>query len=255
MSGALALAAAAAARREICTLQYKKSKVAPVSANTNGPWAVLTADVVASAKVTDLENVRDRVLSELSDRHLNADLVRSRYSVTAWDEFQNVLAQPSALADVVWDLRLAFRPRIDLKIGIGLGAIDKIPGPRTPLNKEASGEGFLLARDAVDHLQKAREKYPLRTYVRSTDQQLERTLNLVYMLTDSLLSNLSDRQWETIREYRKAGRMELAAQRLEVETSTVSRNLQRGFYWQMETARHEIRELLQAHLHLEVQKA
>lgn len=215
---------------------------------------MLTVDVVGSTKVSDLQSIRDRELKRLSQRHLKEGRVLSRYTVTAWDEFQNVLSRPAELSEVVWDVRLAFRPRIDLKIGIGLGAIDNVPGPNTPLNEEASGEAFFFARTAVDHLHGAKEKYPLRTFVCSDDAGLDRTLNLIYMLMDSLSSNLSDRQWETIREYQEAGRMEVAAKRLAVDTSTVSRNLQRGFYWQMESARSQLRDLLADRLHSEMQE-
>jgi len=214
---------------------------------------VVTADMVTSSKINDMPGVRSRLLKQLSERHLQEGRVFGRYTVTAWDEFQNVLVRPVEIPDVVWDLRLAFRPSWDLKIGIGLGAIDELPGPKTPINEESSGEAFVRAREAVDHLGDAKEKYPLRTYVCSGDPQFDRNLNLIYMLIDSLLLNLSDRQWETIREYQRAGRMEDAARRLKVETSTVSRNLQRGFYWQMERARKEIRELLETHLHPKMQ--
>jgi len=214
-----------------------------VSANA-GRAVVLTADIVGSQQIEDLPQRRDAVLKPLSRRHLAEARVLSRYTVTAWDEFQNVLSRPQELADVVWDLRLAFRPHIELKIGIGIGKVDTVPGPDTPLNEESGGEAFLRAREASDHLARARGKYTLRTAVRSGDPTLDRTLNLTYLLMDSLLSNLSDRQWETIAAYVATGRQEKAAERLKVSTSTVSRSLQRAFFWQLEDARQEIRRLL-----------
>jgi hypothetical protein len=210
-----------------------------------GRAVVLTADIVGSQHITDLPRRRDAVLKPLSRRHLEDGRVLSRYTVTAWDEFQNVLSRPQELADVVWDLRLAFRPHIELKIGVGIGSIDTLPGPDTPLNEESGGEAFLRARQASDHLVQSRGKYPLRTAIRSGDTDLDRTLNLIYLLMDSLLSNLSDRQWETIAAYVETGLQDKAAERLKVGTSTVSRNLQRGFFWQLEDARLEIRRLLE----------
>jgi len=218
-----------------------------------GPWAVVTVDVVDSSKIADLPKLRDRALKDLSKRHLADQRVLGRYTVTAWDEFQNVLARPTEMAAVVWDLRLAFRPAIDVKIGIGLGSVDELPGPRTPINEVSSGEAFLRAREAVERMES--EKYPLRTVVCSGDRHLDHDLNLIYMLVDSLLSNLSERQWESIAAYEKTGSQEKVARLLKVRNvSTVSRTLQRGFYWQMADARRGIRDLLERRLHPTMQK-
>lgn len=224
-----------------------------MSANPDtGPWAVVTADIVDSAKIEGLQKIRDRALDELSHRHLREKRVLGRYTVTAWDEFQNVLASPTEIPDVVWDLRLAFRPVNDLKIGIGLGGIDELPGPKTPINEVSSGDAFLRAREALSRMKT--DKYDLRTVVCSDEPSLDHDLNLIYMLVDSLLSNLSDRQWQTIIDYRETRNQEMAAQRRDVNVSTVSRTLQRGFFWQMVDARKDLRELIGRRLHLGVQE-
>lgn len=218
-----------------------------------GPWAVVTVDIVESSKIDDLPKIRDRALNALSRLHLKQERVLGSYTVTAWDEFQNVLTLPTEIPDVVWDLRLAFRPAIDVKIGIGLGDVDELPGPKTPINEVSSGEAFLRAREALSRMDG--EKFPLRTVVCSGDPELDHALNLIYMLIDSLLSNLSDRQWQTILDYRETGSQEKIARRRDVNTSTVSRTLQRGFYWQLDEARRGLRDLLENYLHPRVQKA
>lgn len=205
---------------------------------------VVIADVVGSSQFEGLRRRRDKALAELSRRHLAKRHVLGRYTVTAWDEFQNVLSAPWELPRVVWDLRLAFHP-MELRIGVGLGAVDELPGPETPINEVSSGEAFRLAREAVAVLEEGSRKYRLRTLVRSGDRQLERAVNLIYMLADSLLAELSERQWETLRVYEQTGRQDRTAERLGLKSeSTVSRNLQRAHYWQLLDARDELRELL-----------
>ena len=214
----------------------------------NDAWAVLTADIVGSQRVEDLRSRRDALLERLSKRHLEAGRILVRYTVTAWDEFQTVLARPSELPDVIWDLRLAFRPRLDLKIGVGLGSIDEVPSSQTPINRDSSGTAFLRAREAIESVD-ASSKYPRRTVICGEGGNLDRSLNLVYLLMDTVLSGLSDRQWETLAAYHLLGRLDAAAKRLGVVESTVSRSLQRGHYWQLLDSQGEIKTLIQDHLH------
>jgi IS30 family transposase len=63
---------------------------------------------------------------------------------------------------------------------------------------------------------------------------LDSTANLIYGLHDTLLMRVTDKQWETIKTFRAKRRLDTAAQALGVDDSTVSRNLQRGHFWQME---------------------
>lgn len=215
--------------------------------------AVVTADIVGSSSIPDLVERRDQALETLSIRHLENHRVLGRYTVTAWDEFQNVLEFPWDLPDVIWDLQLSFRPTLEVRIGVGIGEIQELPGPETAINEVSSGDAFLRAREAVERMAKSEsEKYPLRTLVCSADPDLDRILNLDFMLIDTLLANLSDRQWETTREYHATGHLGRAAERLAVNASTVSRNLQRGFYWQLLDARRQLRELLRSRLHVGV---
>lgn len=209
---------------------------------------VVIADVVGSSQISDLRQVRDEALARLSKLHLEQERVLARYTVTAWDEFQNILALPSDLPRVVWDLRLAFAPA-ELRIGIGLGTIQELPGPDTPINEVSMGEAFLRAREAATVIGKEGGKFRRRTLVRSGELEFDRTLNLIYLLIDSLLSGLSDRQWETSRAYMETGSLSESADLLGLRSeSTVSRNLHRGFFWQLVEANQELSEVIRTGL-------
>jgi hypothetical protein len=55
----------------------------------------------------------------------------------------------------------------------------------------------------------------------------------VYSLHDTLLADISPKQWEAIQAYLAGGSQEAAAKQLDIDKSTVSRTLQRAFYSQL----------------------
>jgi DNA-binding MarR family transcriptional regulator len=57
---------------------------------------------------------------------------------------------------------------------------------------------------------------------------------LIYALQDTLLQKITEKQWETIAVFRKKRRLQAAARELRLDASTVSRNLKRGYFWQVE---------------------
>jgi hypothetical protein len=60
------------------------------------------------------------------------------------------------------------------------------------------------------------------------------TANLIHGLHDTVPLRITDKQWETIKTFQAKRRLDTAAWALGVDDSTVSRNLQRGHFWQME---------------------
>ncbi len=64
--------------------------------------------------------------------------------------------------------------------------------------------------------------------------RFDRPANLIYALHDTLLRRTTTKQWETIAVYLIKDRVDYTAKALEIDRSTASRNLRRGFFWQME---------------------
>jgi hypothetical protein len=56
----------------------------------------------------------------------------------------------------------------------------------------------------------------------------------MYGLHDTLMRRTTAKQWETIAVYLIKNRVDHTAKALEIDRSTASRNLRRGFFWQME---------------------
>jgi hypothetical protein len=207
-------------------------------------WAALTADIVRSRDIPGFQEWRDGKLQAFSKRHRKEGWIHAPYAVTSWDEFQTLLSSVDHASRLIFDLRLQFYPH-HLRIGIGIGGITGLPKKRERVNTSLGGPAFEKAREALDSLKKNRKGEALTAF-HSGDPDLDLALNLIYQLHDTLLQQVTPRQWETIRAYAGARRQELAAtgNQMGLDVSTVSRNLQRGHYWQMERTVQGVSDLL-----------
>jgi SatD family (SatD) len=190
---------------------------------------VLVADVVESRSYSHLRSSLNEKLRIASVAQTADKLIRMPYAVTAGDEFQTIAARVDSIPRLILDLRRRLQP-LRIRIGIGIGAIQ---GPiRPPVNRIA-GQAFEYARAAISAIKKTR-KYPTLTAFRSHNSDFDELANLVYGLHDTLLRQITEKQWETIAIYLIKNRVDYTARALSVDISTASRNLKRGHFWQIE---------------------
>jgi hypothetical protein len=192
-------------------------------------YGVLIADVVASRSTLDLRSSLNEKLRIASIAQLEEKLIRVPYAVTAGDEFQVVAARLERIPKLILDLRRRMLP-FRLRIGIGIGTVEG--QIRKPVNRVA-GEAFENARKAIIEIKTTR-KYPTLTLFHTNRESFDRVANLIYGLHDTLLRRTTTKQWETIAVYLIKNRVDNTAKALEIDRSTASRNLKRGFFWQME---------------------
>ena len=193
-------------------------------------YGVLIADVLESRARTDIRGLLGRKLAAVSKRHLRKKLIQLPYSVTAGDEFQTVTRDLASVPAVILDLRRALRP-LSLRIGVGFGRIsDRI---QPPVNR-LGGEAFQRARGAIENIKTSSLfKFDVLTAFESRNAGFNSTINLIYGLHDTLVLKITEKQWETIEEFLDTPTLEQTAKRLKLDASTVSRNLKRGYYWQL----------------------
>jgi len=193
-------------------------------------YGVLIADVLESRARTDIRGLLGRKLAAVSKRHLRKKLIQLPYSVTAGDEFQTVTRDLASVPAVILDLRRALRP-LSLRIGVGFGRIsDRI---QPPVNR-LGGEAFQRARRAIENIKTSSLfKFDVLTAIESRNAGFNSTINLIYGLHDTLVLKITEKQWETIEEFLDTPTLEQTAKRLKLDASTVSRNLKRGYYWQL----------------------
>ncbi len=191
--------------------------------------AVVIADVVASRSTERLRQSLNEKLRIASIAQLDDRLIRVPYAVTAGDEFQVVATRLDRIPKLILDLRRRLLP-FRLRIGIGIGRIEG--QVRRPVNRIA-GEAFESARQAILEIKSTR-KYPTLTRFHSGRRIFDDAANLIYGLHDTLMRRTTTKQWETIATYLIKNRVDYTAQALDIDRSTASRNLKRGFFWQME---------------------
>ena len=202
---------------------------------------VLIADVVGSRTRRNLRALLGQRLELASRAHLRAKWIGLPYAVTAGDEFQTIVRSYDRLPELIFDLRARLWP-LQLRMGIGIGSV---PGRlRAPVNR-MGGEAFQRARAALEGIKKnAGNKFRVLTAFATNDAVFDSTANLIYALQDTLLRKITEKQWETILVFRQKRRLEAAARALRLDASTVSRNLKRGYFWQVEETMAGMKALL-----------
>jgi hypothetical protein len=195
----------------------------------NRVYGVLVADVVQSRSYSHLRSSLNEKLRIASTAQLDDKLIRVPYAITAGDEFQTMAPRIDSIPKLILDLRRRLQP-LQLRIGIGIGTIQGTIRP--PVNRIA-GQAFESARTAINDIKETR-KYPTLTAFRSQNPEFDEVANLVYGLHDTLLLRITLKQWETIATYLTKDRVDYTAKALSIDISTASRNLKRGYFWQIE---------------------
>ena len=191
--------------------------------------SVITADVVDSRLVDGFRDKRDMKLAAVTRLHTEQRLIRTAYTITAWDEFQVVLGKTEFTPRAILDLRRIFFP-MELWIAVGIGSATGLD--LGPVNENAGGQAFERARTAADRLKTVSPKSRALTSFESGNEIFDVIANTMYELHDALLEGRTEKQWEAINMQLEAGRQDVAADRLDRDASTISRNLKRGYHWQ-----------------------
>src|SRR5262249_10095484 len=102
-----------------------------------------------------------------------------------------------------------------------------------PVNR-LGGEAFQNARRAIESIKRGSLfKFDVLTAFETRHERFNQTINLVYGLHDTLVLKIKPRQWQTIETFLSRPSLEQTAKHLKLDVSTVSRNLKRGYYWQL----------------------
>src|SRR5271154_3192742 len=203
-------------------------------------YAVLIADVVGSRARRNLRALLGQRLELASRAHLRGGYIRLPYAITAGDAVQTIVRSYARVPELIFHLR----DRVwALRVGVGIGGV---PGRlRGPVNR-LGGEAFQFARTALEGVKRGEgNKFKVLTGFKTKDAVFDSTANLIYALQDTLLLKITEKQWETIAVFRKKRRLQTTAQAMRLDMSTVSRNLKRGYFWQVEETMKGMRLLME----------
>src|SRR5580693_5115274 len=207
-------------------------------------YAAITCDIVGSRQIEEFRRKRDQKLRRISKLHVEKKWILSEYAITAWDEFEGILSRPTNVPAVILDLRRHFYP-FELWIGIGIGQVSE--PHRKPVNVFAGGEAFERAREAINKLKPKRSKTGILTSFVTGNETFSLIANTVYRLLDTLLQSISPKQWQTINVHMETNRQDLTARMLRLNESTVSRNLRRGFWGQIQETRQAMERVIEVY--------
>ena len=207
-------------------------------------YAVITCDIVGSRQIEEFRRKRDQTLGRISKLHVEKKWILSEYAITAWDEFEGILSRPAHVPAAIVDLRRHFHP-LELWIGIGMGEVTE--PHRKPVNVFAGGEAFERAREAMNRLKSKRSKTGVLTSFITGNEMFDLIGNTVYQLHDSLFESISTRQWETINVLMETSAQDRAARKLRLNKSTVSRNLRRAFWWQIQETQRAMERIMEGY--------
>lgn len=148
--------------------------------------ATVIGDVVASRRAPDRRALHRRLGSALDAAGLD---------FTVGDEFQGTHPTVGAAIDAALTIRLAVAPDIDIRFGIGWGAVDILDA----VTGIQDGPGWWAARDAIEWTASAQRQPGLAavrtSYRRAADSPGpdEEAVNAALMCRDHLLGSLDDR--------------------------------------------------------------
>lgn len=160
------------------------------------PVATAIGDVVGSRGFTDRRALHRRLTAALSGVAVAA---LQPPALTVGDEFQGTFPDAGAALDATLALRLALAPDVDVRFGIGWGAVTVLD----PDSGIQDGPGWWSAREAIEWVA-ATQVQPGLTHVRTAFRRAPdeggtgyaadaAAVNAALMCRDHLLGSLDDR--------------------------------------------------------------
>jgi SatD family protein len=160
------------------------------------PRATLIGDIVGSRRVADRSAAHRALNSALRDV---ASSAIDPPAFTVGDEFQGSFPTVGAAIDAALTLRLAVAPGIDIRFGVGWGAV-------TMLDAAAGiqdGPGWWAAREAIEWTASA-QRQPALAMVRTSFRGADRTdvdaINAALLCRDHLIGSLDDRSLRILKD-------------------------------------------------------
>jgi hypothetical protein len=162
--------------------------------NKNKLYAVVTGDVIASSRLSDVHRRDLHQAMTATSRALRKAFkssVPAEVDVFRGDSWQMVLTTPASALRIALYYRAGLRSRmeshqIDMRMALAIGKIDFIPDNRV---SQGDGEAFQLSGKALESMSKS-----VSMRFRLPGRAEERALDVVVQLVDSLAARWSDKQ-------------------------------------------------------------
>lgn len=190
--------------------------------------AVLTGDIIRSRNLPGSEREDILTVIKESPKMLTAltqpALKLSTFDVFRGDSFQVIVFQPEMAVSVSVMLRTLVKKTFqkplktlpDIRVAIGIGAVDSVPDNVS----EGDGEAFQRSGLLLDQMQ-AEQKMAIAT----SNVEFDRRWNVELGLLDAILTNWTFQQSEVIPQIMTGRTQQEIAEMLGIEQSTIHRRL------------------------------
>ena len=182
------------------------------------------ADIVESRKITDRADVQQQLEKVLAECESSVEPLQSMRA-TVGDEFQAVYASVVTARKVLLETKLALPAGLDLRFGIGVGAITSVGD--TELQ---DGPGWWSARAAIEETERrASGNQPwLRTWLCAESADLATYINQNLLAEDFIISQMKAREKRLALMTLRGVLQKEAAAVERISQSAVSQSLQRS---------------------------
>jgi hypothetical protein len=188
--------------------------------------SALIADVRGSRQLDNWPEVFATITRTLTqtNKRFKDDLV-VKFHPTVGDEFQGVLTRPEVAFEAYTFIKARLSP-VRLYFGLGVGEVEKSGPGDTGLR----GSAFYRARTALEECKK--EKGLLRVCVSEEKMPVEKVLNTLLLLTETIELSWTKRQREILNYYRLNPQLihDQLATHFQVDRSTITHILRDSYY-------------------------
>ncbi len=185
---------------------------------------VLIGDLVGSRRDRDRRGLQEAVTAALAEIGALVPGLQP-LEATVGDEFQGAWAHRHEALRAALLVDLALRPRIGVRIGIGVGETEVFDPDRRPLLQD--GPAWWAARAAIEEL--GRPRATAHTwYVDDADPGTTVLVNAHLLCRDALIDRLSERGWRMLGLALRGESQQRIAELEGISASAVSQQFARG---------------------------
>ncbi|MCL2514177.1 MAG: SatD family protein, partial [Oscillospiraceae bacterium] len=205
---------------------------------------IVKSKLISSAERDAVQRRLDSLLNDINNQY--SAHISANFTLTLGDEFQGLLNESAFVLEIIGALIKNMHPQ-KIRFGIGIGDINTAIDPEKALR--ADGSAYHFARKALITLKENEmpakssasgisPMFLVRFETGAADSSL---LNLNCGFIGGIMSNWSEKQWETVKTVmEKAGSQSKAAADMGLSKSTVTRSLQAARYGECQTAAREL---------------
>lgn len=191
----------------------------------------MIGDIIQSKQIEDRAQLQMTINEAFENIHKRyPDLIQSKFTLTLGDEFQALLT-PSKQIFELMDALESLIP-VPFRIGLGYGALT------TDFDKHVSigadGPAYWHAREAMDIIHNQNWSGKTNSCMVTKDDTFDRTINNLFLLSDTLKNDWTDLQKETFDEmlrqhiYTADFNQKQFAESMGISASSLSKRLNNG---------------------------